>query len=265
MKNILTPERRVFIHDYDGVHYPYSAFKTDRFEDVYSFLAIAKVAIAKVHLPDLSPEMAFDMGRRSYRETGDGLGLYLRHLSEVMGVDTAQVRPQLHRDLHIEAYKLIAGNFDHLFAPDANVNTAFERLRGHVNHGLLTQGCVDGWARPLLTLQQRIDYFTQSCLIGFAETNFVTKADSIEPLRLAITSMGAHPEEVVFLEDTLANLKKAKELDPRILTVHIRDTDPHTDYDFVDLSFPTFSAFMEEAVKVYYTPQPAQQHRLTFG
>src|SRR5690606_11174262 len=109
----------------------------------------------------------------------------------------------------------------HLFAVDAELNKLFEDTRDYIRHGVLTQSCVTGWASPFLTMLGRLDYFDPACRLGFVECDFETKAHSTKPLQKAISLMNASPEQVVFIEDTLANIERAKELDPRILTVHI--------------------------------------------
>jgi hypothetical protein len=75
--------------------------------------------------------------------------------------------------------------------------------------------------------------------------------------------MKAKPEESAFIEDSLSNLKKAKELDPRILTVHICHKDKSPVPDYVDVQVGTLDVFLKQVEALYAGPRP--QPALIFG
>lgn len=254
MKQILTKDRTVFIHDFDGVHYPGNVV-----QDMRAFLAKPKAEAAAKLLPDLAYDDAFQMGIASFLETHDGQ-LYYAHHAEKLGMDVPKFRRDFHTLFHVLAQKYMEDEYAHLFAMDVELNQLFEGTRNHVRHGILTQSCVTGWASPFLTMLGRLDYFDEACRLGFVECDFETKAKSTRPLQQAITAMNAAPEQVVFIEDTLANIERAKALDPRILTVHVHhgDHDGKDIPDFVDLSYNTLTPLLRsvQSLQIGQTCQP---------
>ena len=128
-----------------------------------------------------------------------------------------------------------------------------DSLRGHVEHGILTQSCLANWAQPGLVRQRRLDYF--GVFVGFAEGGFVTKSRSTRPLETVMKLMNARPEETVFIEDSLCNLKKAKELDDRILTVHICHDQQCEIPDYVDIQVAKLPLYLKQHADLYHTPE----------
>lgn len=258
MKQVLTKSRTVFIHDFDGVHYPGNVIP-----DMRAFLAKPKAEAAAQLLPDLGYDEAFQMGINSFIETHDGQLYYAQH-AEKLGMDVAKFRRDFHKVFHINAQKYMEAEYSHLFAIDTKINQLFEETRPFIRHGVLTQSCITQWATPFLTMLGRLDYFDEACRLGFVECDFETKAHSTKPLQKAITAMNASPEQVVFIEDTLANIERAKELDPRILTVHIHhgDHEGKNIPDYVDVSYNTLTPLLSEVRSLHLglssQPQPLQ-------
>lgn len=258
MKQGLNRNRRFFIHDYDGVHYDYAAFG-----DVYAFLAGIKVEAVGLLLPDLDPADVHRMGTESYKKYGDGLKMYV-DIADSRGFDRKEFRTELHVLYNRICHQRTLEQYPAVFDPCRDTNSAFDLLRPHAKHGVLTLGCVDNWTKPLLTRQNRLQYFEPHALIGFAETGFVNKADSTEPLRMVMDLLGAKPQETVFFEDSLPNLKRAKELDERICNVYICHGTPLENLpDFVDIQVSKPHHLMMSAARIF-TP-PAQKWGLSLG
>lgn len=253
MKQIFNARRRVFIHDYDGVHYAYADFP-----EINDVLRRAKLLAAATLLPDLSPEEAEVMAKSSFSVTGNGQGLFVQH-AEKIGLDIAKFKRDFHLKLHEEAARIAANDHAHVFAPHDAINAHFESLRGYnVRHGLLTQSCLLNWATPFLTAMNRLHYFEESARHGYAEMGYLTKAESTAPLAGIIERMQADFDEVVFIEDSLPNLEKAKELDSRIFTTFTCHAQPKDDVpDYVDLQTPTLDAFFAFVKDVYNKEEPA--------
>ncbi len=227
--------RDVFVHDFDGVHYDYADHP-----DIYDFLGDVKAHVLKNLIPEIPLTFAEmkDIGKASYRETGDGLRYFLP-LAADHGYDEAEFRAQVHIDYHRVGCEWALEQCPYLFEPCESTNAGFDALQGKVRHAILTQSCVDNWARPILQHMNRLQFFEQDKLIGFAECGFVTKADSTAPLEMAIKLMNADPRRVAFIEDSLLNLKKAKELSPDILTVYCHHKKPLADVpSYVDMMVP---------------------------
>ena len=251
MRQILTPARRKVAHDYDGVHYDYAAMG-----DVYAFLGQVKLSLAEMLFPDLLAELGaakiIEIGKASYHRTGDGLYDFVEM---VHARDPDRNREELQREVHV-LYNQInmrrtLSDFPDVFSECAATNASLSRIGGHLHHGLATQSCLENWAVPGLKRQNRFHHFDPDALIGFAEGGFQTKSMSTEPLRRLLDKMKAQPEEVIFLEDSLENLRMAKTLDARILTVHIcHDTPSAVLPDFVDIQVPKLHTFLHQVESV---------------
>lgn len=246
MKQVFNARRRVFIHDYDGVHYAYADFP-----EINAVLRRAKILAAAELLPDLAREEAEVMAKTSFGLTGNGQGLFVQY-AEKCGLDIARFKRDFHLKMHEEAARIASSDHAHVFAPNEAINAHFESLRGQVRHGLLTQGCLKHWATPFLTAMNRLQYFEEGARFGYAEMGYLTKAESTRPLAVAIEAMKADFDEVVFIEDSLPNLEKAKELDSRIFTALTCHAEPIEDLpDYIDLQTPTLDTFFTFVKDVY--------------
>ncbi len=212
----LTAARTVFIHDWDRVH--------AMVENETEFYADTKVMVVPAFLPQLSPDDIRQIGHKSYKETGDGLLLFTDKALD-LGVISHSEAPDFRKNLFHEWHRIgtmrLHIRAPETFTPDHRTNGAFERLDGRVRHGLLTQSCLRYWSGPQLDAQDKRRFFDPDALMDFVDMGFVTKAQSYAPLAKLMSKMGARPEHTVFIEDSLANLERAKELDPRILTVYV--------------------------------------------
>jgi len=242
MKQVLDSNRRVFIHDYDGVHYDYAAF-----HDIYDFLGDVKVEAIRNFFPDLDPIEAKARGKESYLVHKDGLKAFV-DMAVKDGWNEREFRAQLHILYHQIGYKRVMEQYVGVFAPCEETHLAFQSLQGHVRHGILTLSCVDNWAAPLLKKQNLFHFFEPDALIGFADFDFQNKADSTRPLELALERLKARAEESVFIEDTLSNLERAKQLNKRLLTAYVSHGKPLADLpDFVDVQVPKPLRLLQDA------------------
>lgn len=248
MTQNLDSSRTVFIHDFDGVHYPNAAIP-----HLHDLLGHAKAEVAVRMMPSLAYEDALELGLTSYAQTGNGMSLLERH-AKTLGLDADLFQREFHFDLHKSLYASVMKSHASVFSPIAAINAHLENLRGKIRHGLVTQSCLVHWARPHLTALGRLDYFEKNAIFGFAESGFLTKAESTKPLAIAIEALNAKPDEVVFIEDSLANLKRAKELDEKILTVYTCHDHPlEAVPDYVDLQTSSLETLFSQ---VWQLQQP---------
>lgn len=268
MKQVLDQTRRKWGHDYDGVHNRYS-----HVPDIYAYLGAIKVAALQILYPAAVERLGADELRRIgvewYHKTGDGLRGFVEMAIADMGVDEFEFQRDLHALYNKINFERTVQQFPQLFERCANVNARLENLRGAVEHGLVTQSCLVNWAIPGLKRQERIEYFLPRAMIGFEEVGYVTKSHSTHPVDTIMTLMKAKPEEFVFIEDTPGNLKKAKELDPRILTVHICENGAEDAPvpDYVDIRVPNLDTFLQQAEAVFMpaAPRHTPQLGIQFG
>jgi FMN phosphatase YigB (HAD superfamily) len=251
MKQVLGPNRRKIVHDYDGVHYDYAVVP-----DIYGFLGEVKVFLAEKLFPTLLEEIGAAelkrIGVESYHKTGDGLRGFVDLAIERLGVDEAEFQRDLHILYNQTNMVRTLQQYPSIFEYCGQTNALMDSLRGYVDHAILTQSCLDNWARPGLIRQQRHDYF--KTFVGFAEGGYVTKSHSTRPLETVMRQMNARPEETIFIEDSLPNLKKAKELDDRILTVHICHGQQCAVPDYVDIQARKLPIFLSQLATVHHTP-----------
>lgn len=257
MKQVLDHTRQKWGHDYDGVHNRYS-----HVPDIYAYLGAIKIAALQIIFPSAIEELGADelqrIGVDFYHRTGDGLRGFVEMAMTNMGVDEHEFQRELHALYNKINFERTLQEYPQLFELCPTVNGRLDNLRGFVSHGLVTQSCLVNWAVPGLKRQERFDYFLPHALIGFEEGGSVTKSHSTRPLETIMGLMGAKPEEFVFLEDSLGNLKKAKELDERILTIHIceNETDDALP-DYVDIRVPNLDTFLKQAEAVFAPVSPA--------
>ncbi len=214
----LDAQRTVLIHDLDGVHHRY-----DGLRDLYDFYAQIKYQTLSPHFPEMSAEEIKRHGLDSYKQTGDGLLLF-HDLAIARGMsktEAAMFRERIFRDFHQAGRQALEAQAPNIFKSCSLTLRLFEDVAPFVRHGLLTQSCGENWGQPILQAQGKLRFFEAGALIDFAACDFVTKAMSVEPLRHIMRLMNARPEQCVFLEDSLANLERAKQLSPEIMTVYI--------------------------------------------
>lgn len=268
MKQQLTANRTHFIHDFDGVHLAINFFQhTDT--DPHRFYGLAKIAAANEIMPDgwVADANFLQTCKENYLNTGDGLAIF-RDLAKAHKLDEHALYSDAHRLYHRISFDMAVKGHGHGIVPCEKSIDAFEQLKGHVQHGLLTMSCLDNWARPLLTTLKLVGYFNPSAMMGAGDVGFKNKANSTYPLAFALQRMNAQPENAVFIEDSLKNLATAKTLDEGILTVFVSETAiPDSIPPFVDIHVRKVADFLEMARDVIVAkPLHAQTyHQPSYG
>jgi len=102
-------------------------------------------------------------------------------------------------------------------------------------HVILTFAVRD-WAKRVLEHTKLAEFFEPDYILGAEDYNFEDKAHSARGILTALELTGATPDEVLFVEDTLPNLKPAKEK-AGVNTAYLHHSRPMNDNDmgFVDL------------------------------
>lgn len=261
----LTADRTEFLHDWDGVHHTYGQ-PHGKIKNIYEFYADTKVMVVSAFLPQLSPGDIRQIGHKSYKETGDGLLLFTDKALD-LGVIGHREAPDFRKNLFHDFNRIGTMRLQilaqEIFIPDHKTNAAFERLDGKVRHGLLTQSCLRYWSGPQLDAQDKRRFFEPDALMDFADMRFVPKAQSYAPLAKLMSKMGARPEQTVFIEDSLANLERAKELDPRILTVYVCGDLPLDKVPgYVDIQVRHVADILNMAADLHKQPKPQRKIEL---
>lgn len=249
MKQVLNASRKVFLHDLDGVHYSYELFG-----NVYEFCADVKSEVVPKLLPGLTKEDAKKIGKESYLQTGDGLHLFIE-MARDRGHDVDEFRDRLHADYHKLQLERVRNLVPQVLEPCDRTIDLFKQLSPSVRHGMITQSCRVEWASPILSAKKHIGFFEQDSVFGFREFGWQRKAASTFALSALMKHMDARPEQSVFIEDNLDNLKKAKELSGDLLTVFLCHSKPQNPVPaYVDVQVPTLRDFFDLAASAHAAP-----------
>lgn len=251
---ILTPLRRAWVHDLDGVHHTYQGIP-----DIYAFYAQIKYQTLREDLPHLSREDIRRIGLESYATTGDGLiGFVATALESGLAPEKEDMfREGLFRLFHKEKFEWVSQHASGILEPCQRTIDLMDRICGQgVRMGLLTQGCFPNWAQPILEARGTLPFFDRHACLDFHSVGYETKKHSTRPLEAAMKFLRATPEEVVFIEDSIDNLITAKSLSPAILCTLISPVPLKPEYKpYVDLHMPDLVTFLEYAHTVY-CPKP---------
>ena len=251
----LTPERTHWIHDFDGVHYDTHLFD-DVYGDIYAFYGQAKLKTARLLMPGLtwSDEEIIQRGKKSYFTHMDGLKVYI-DFATASGIteNALEFRRSFHKEYHQAAFANAMRTHSYVIAPDPALLSAMEELKPFVRHGMVTMSCLQTWAAPFLQKMDMLRFFEDHALIGAEEVGFLNKKDSTQPLQIGMEKLGARPEQTIFIEDTIENLAMAKELDPRILTVHVVHGNQNSGpvAECVDIRVPCLKSFVKQAQDIF--------------
>jgi len=128
------------------------------------------------------------------------------------GLDLEETRLRLFKRHYATLYELLMKHCPDIFDDTTALVDAFRGISGRVKHGILTQCCVESFGIPVLDKLGILPFFEPKAMLGLDQVGFVKKAESIEPLRLALELMDADPEHTCFVEDTLSNLERASEI-----------------------------------------------------
>ncbi len=257
MKQTLTAQRDTVIFDCDGVFYSWNVF--GGMDAAIDFCADVKAEVTSLLLPHLRPEDAKLIGRRSYKETGDGL-LYFVEIAQERGMDGMEFREQMHSLYHQLQMLRVRERFPGLLSPCAESLEHLAALSGKVQFGVLSQGCRDNWINPLFAEKGITGHFKAANIFGFREFGWNEKSASAKGLGIIMECMEVAPSRVVFVEDTKKNLRPVKETYEEIVTVHLSDWEaPDESDDYIDLSAASNLEFLRTFRKTHMAATPHLQ------
>ena len=245
-KQRLTKDRIALCHDVDGVHTDKK--NTDINSYFYNAGAQAVSEILGLTLP--FNEMA-DLVVTSYHKhdlAHTELMPYVREL----GLNEEDFKEDFYRLYHEIGLKEAREKAPHWFEPCEETNRLFDILKNSVRHGITTQGHFEAWTKIILEARERLEYFDKDVLIDHGTAGYEnTKERSPAAVFIAMLRMGVNPEQMVFVEDTPANLATAKRFFPEVLTVLISDDLQNDDLDFVDLRAESYLDFQKQLTEVH--------------
>src|SRR5690606_25155760 len=129
-------------------------------------------------------------------------------MAKARGHDPVRFHEELHDKFHRASFQKVADRGLPIFKPCAQTNLAFEYTKGRIRHGMLTQGCVDTWARPGMEAMERAQFFEPDCFVGPKDFGNISKGQSTIPMEVMMKRMGADPSRTIFLDDSLKCLEQ---------------------------------------------------------
>jgi FMN phosphatase YigB (HAD superfamily) len=217
---LLLERVRNLVWDFDGVKYSY-----DDIPGVYALCDRISAENAVEVISGLDFETALLLGQQSYAKHGDSIGEFLEW-ARAKGLDPEDVRMGLFRGYHSRLKNHLERHHPHVMARDEGLVAAFEAAAAHIQHGIATHSCIDNWARPFLDKAGLLKFFNQGALVGLDHVDFVTKSTSARMVQECLSRLGADPKESGFVEDSLTNLGRAKDIDPHLVTIYVHQGKP---------------------------------------
>ena len=136
-------------------------------------------------------------------------------------------------DLHIGVAKLLDEK-----SVIACIDTCTEVRTLHDKRHIILTYAMRDWACRVLDHLGLTDLFEPDLIIGADNYRFELKSESALGILTALERSGANPEQTVFVEDTLANLKPAKE-QANVKTAYLHHDRPYTNQDMPYVDFIT--------------------------
>jgi phosphoglycolate phosphatase-like HAD superfamily hydrolase len=159
----------------------------------------------------LSPEEAQYLVDECYNSFQDCYGAFVPVMIHY-GLDLEETRLRLFKKHYANLYELLVKHSPDIFSDSTDLVDAFRAINGRVKHGVLSQCCMETFGNPVLVKLGVLPFFESKAILGLDQVDFVKKAESSKPLRVALELMDADPEHTYFVEDTLSNLERASEI-----------------------------------------------------
>lgn len=195
------------IWDIGNVLYPYSRVT----EEYYALCRDALADIALEVFPVLSMEEAQYLVDECYKTHHDCYGAFIPVIVHY-GLNLEETRLQLFKRHYATLYELLMIQCPDIFGDTTELVDAFCGISGSVKHGILSQCCMESFGIPVLAALGILPFFEPQAILGLDQVDFVKKAESSKPLRVALELLDADPKHTYFVEDTLSNLERASEI-----------------------------------------------------
>ena len=239
--------RIAFIHDFDGVHYRYQDLPGIHDE----FARLAQDSALKI-LKDRNIESDRAGVKALLDQTYKDRGNPTYAISNMTEDKSFALKADFNRVRHAKLFEWMKEHHSHICKIDEERIKYFEQLEIFgIQHGLLTAGEYEDFAKKFLEKNETLKHFNISCLLDFAAVDGYSKMEHARPMEVAMYCMNVEPSQVVFIEDSLKNFKPIKEYYPEILTVLVNNDEDQTSHDDVDMQFLDLNAFLKSASETF--------------
>ncbi len=204
---------KTIIWDLDNTLYKFSEFHVNEWH---------KGVVKYMHSQgvDLPMDKALKLCEKGWQDHRDSNHYFVKNYG--IDADTA----------HVEMFKHLDHN---MIIPCTETPELMEEMRNH-HHVILTLAISD-WAKRVLDHTGLMEFFHPDFIFGAEHYNFEDKANSPRGILMALDKIGGNANEVMFVEDTLPNLKPAKD-HAGVITTYLHHDRPINDNDMghVDLT-----------------------------
>lgn len=232
------------IWDFDGVFYSYDGTDPQEFYDLADKLT---ARAAQFTIPGLDAKTAFEIAVKSHEKHESPVEGFLA-LARERQFPEDQVKAYLFNHYQRALFDYTKRYYPALFDPRPEFVNAF-RANGDLDHAIVSHSSGPFWVRPVLAelgMNQDID---PEYIFGYESYDYKSKHISAKGVSLALTKMGLHPSNAVFVEDTHRNLIRAKQRYPGLRTVFITDeAEPQGGFEGVDLVVKDATEFLNHLV-----------------
>ena len=111
-----------------------------------------------------------------------------------------------HKRLFVE----VMDNHYNVMYPSESLSAKFKTVSAHVDNLILSNASAEHWIMPILRFREQDKFIKKGNVLGIDDFGFEPKGMSDKGITVALNKLGYQPSEVLFVEDTLKNLKVAK-------------------------------------------------------
>jgi phosphoglycolate phosphatase-like HAD superfamily hydrolase len=212
------------------------------------------IVTAQALMPGLSEEAIVHRMNESYRRCGMSSGGFA-DLAADHGHTPDVLREALHSRTSRRWFRTVTGLYPDHFQPCPETVGLFERLSDRMRHGCLSHSCTEHWVGPVIEALGLKGFFRE--VMGAGAYGFHSKQLSTIPLETMLECLEAEPREGFFAEDSLANLERAKDLDPRIFNIMVHHGAPPNPLpSYVDLALDNHVVVLRALEEAHRTYKP---------
>lgn len=209
---------------------------------------------ANVLLPDLGDDLVVDRMTRSFLLCGMSCGGF-SDIAPDYGYAPKELMEALHSTTGRRWFEIVTRDYPDHFSNCPDTISLFSLLSDQMRHGCLTHSCSENWAAPVLKRLGYARFF--ETVMGPTHYDFESKQLSTRPLKIALEKLGAEPHEAFFVEDSLRNLEKAKDLSSRLLTVLVHHGHPPDVLPpYVDLAIENPKVLLAALLEAHQSHRP---------
>ena len=232
------------ISDFDGVFYPLTYIPNKGFSDLCD---LSKVEALKSILPDVDEGLVKELAAMSYKKYGDGTAIFIP-LAEEHGICQKAFRQAAHERFHDRLFINTMDMYPNLVSGSDSLSAKFAEVGKVVTQAILSHANINNWALRVLRFRGDEGVIKRENMWGLDDWGFILKSKSAKPFGMMLNHLSVNPEETMFVEDNLTNIKVVKEAYPNVTCAFVQNSDYPTPQAEVD-KFAYITVYNQEELK----------------